>query len=160
LGPVRVGGDTWGWGWAVWRHDHRIERKNDPRVSRLALLRFLERVQERDLARTRKWIADEERREAERSVVGFCDCSGLSALLAGARSGQASGAAAAGRWGSRTAARSGRRSCGGRPVRCRRRDGRRGFSRCRLIHGGEHRTCTRVACSTVALLLSKVNEWV
>lgn len=33
--------------------------------SRLALLRFLERVQERDLLRTRRWIADEERREAE-----------------------------------------------------------------------------------------------
>ncbi|MFG2789115.1 DUF6233 domain-containing protein [Streptomyces sp. NPDC048419] len=39
---------------------------NDPGPSRLALLRFLERVQERDLARTRRWIADEERREAER----------------------------------------------------------------------------------------------
>ncbi|WP_327691665.1 DUF6233 domain-containing protein [Streptomyces sp. NBC_00461] len=39
---------------------------NDPAVSRLALLRFLERVQERDLARTRRWIDDEERREAER----------------------------------------------------------------------------------------------
>ncbi|MFF8234721.1 DUF6233 domain-containing protein [Streptomyces caelestis] len=37
-------------------------------ASRLALLRFLERVQERDLARTRRWIADEERREAERRV--------------------------------------------------------------------------------------------
>ncbi|WP_338775282.1 DUF6233 domain-containing protein [Streptomyces sp. DG1A-41] len=42
---------------------------NDSGVaSRLALLRFLERVQEGDLARTRKWIADEERREAERRV--------------------------------------------------------------------------------------------
>ncbi|MBW5420298.1 hypothetical protein GKQ77_01765 [Streptomyces sp. BG9H] len=30
------------------------------------MLRFLERVQERDLARTRKWIADEERRQAEK----------------------------------------------------------------------------------------------
>ncbi|MCX5052127.1 MULTISPECIES: DUF6233 domain-containing protein [unclassified Streptomyces] len=39
---------------------------NDPVPSRLALLRFLERVQERDLARTRRWIADEERREGER----------------------------------------------------------------------------------------------
>ncbi|MER6420704.1 DUF6233 domain-containing protein [Streptomyces sp. NPDC001137] len=39
---------------------------NDPVPSRLALLRFLERVQERDLARTRRWIADEERRESER----------------------------------------------------------------------------------------------
>ncbi|MFD8233667.1 DUF6233 domain-containing protein [Streptomyces sp. NPDC059696] len=37
---------------------------NDPE-SRLALLRFLERVQVRDLARTRRWIADEERRQAE-----------------------------------------------------------------------------------------------
>jgi hypothetical protein len=41
---------------------------NDTESSRLALLRFLERVQERDLSRTRKWIADEERREAERRV--------------------------------------------------------------------------------------------
>lgn len=40
---------------------------NDPLpLTRLDLLRFLERVQERDLARTRKWIADEEQREAER----------------------------------------------------------------------------------------------
>ncbi|MEU5145114.1 DUF6233 domain-containing protein [Streptomyces sp. NPDC021139] len=37
---------------------------NDP--ARLTLLRFLERVQLRDLDRTRRWIADEERREAER----------------------------------------------------------------------------------------------
>ncbi|WP_053674013.1 DUF6233 domain-containing protein [Streptomyces sp. NRRL B-1140] len=41
---------------------------NDTESSRLAPLRFLERVQERDLARTRRWIADEERREAERRV--------------------------------------------------------------------------------------------
>ncbi|UUA11582.1 MULTISPECIES: DUF6233 domain-containing protein [Streptomyces] len=41
---------------------------NDSGGSRLALLRFLERVQERDLSRTRRWIADEERREAERQV--------------------------------------------------------------------------------------------
>ncbi|CAL9669679.1 DUF6233 domain-containing protein [Streptomyces sp. enrichment culture] len=41
---------------------------NDTGSSRLALLRFLERVQERDLSRTRRWIADEERREAERRV--------------------------------------------------------------------------------------------
>ncbi|MDQ1013599.1 DUF6233 domain-containing protein [Streptomyces afghaniensis] len=41
---------------------------NDSGGSRLALLRFLERVQERDLARTRRWIVDEERREAERRV--------------------------------------------------------------------------------------------
>ncbi|MFI1677031.1 DUF6233 domain-containing protein [Streptomyces sp. NPDC020607] len=41
---------------------------NDPApLTRLDLLRFLERVQERDLARTRTWIADEERREAERT---------------------------------------------------------------------------------------------
>ncbi|CAM5697693.1 hypothetical protein SALBM135S_01998 [Streptomyces alboniger] len=36
-------------------------------IRRIEVLRFLERVQERDLARTRRWIADEERREAERS---------------------------------------------------------------------------------------------
>jgi hypothetical protein len=47
-------------------HPHRIERVNDSGPTRLALLRFLERVQERDLARTRRWIADEERRAAER----------------------------------------------------------------------------------------------
>ncbi|MGW7083302.1 DUF6233 domain-containing protein [Streptomyces sp. NPDC054871] len=35
-------------------------------LTRLDLLRFLERVQERDLARTRHWIAGEERRETER----------------------------------------------------------------------------------------------
>ncbi|MFJ4837148.1 DUF6233 domain-containing protein [Streptomyces sp. NPDC088746] len=34
-------------------------------VSRLDLLRFLERVQVGDLARTRQWIADEEQRQAE-----------------------------------------------------------------------------------------------
>ncbi|MFJ3673943.1 DUF6233 domain-containing protein [Streptomyces sp. NPDC090106] len=34
--------------------------------SKLAALRFLERVQERDLARTRRWIEAEERRESER----------------------------------------------------------------------------------------------
>jgi hypothetical protein len=40
---------------------------NDPASpSRLDLLRFLERVQLADLERTRRWIADEERREAER----------------------------------------------------------------------------------------------
>lgn len=44
---------------------HRIERVND-QPSRLDLLRFLERVQLVDLERTRRWIADEERREAER----------------------------------------------------------------------------------------------
>ncbi|MFH8610977.1 DUF6233 domain-containing protein [Streptomyces sp. NPDC018029] len=36
-------------------------------IRRLEVLRFLERVQLRDLARTRQWIADEERREAERA---------------------------------------------------------------------------------------------
>ncbi|MFF8430912.1 DUF6233 domain-containing protein [Streptomyces sp. NPDC016566] len=41
---------------------------NDPALPRLALLRFLERVQERDLARTRRWIADEERKERERQA--------------------------------------------------------------------------------------------
>ncbi|MFI8872521.1 DUF6233 domain-containing protein [Streptomyces sp. NPDC055243] len=35
-------------------------------IRRIDVLRFLERVQERDLARTRTWIAAEERREAER----------------------------------------------------------------------------------------------
>ncbi|WP_405948898.1 DUF6233 domain-containing protein [Streptomyces prunicolor] len=39
---------------------------NDGSLSRLDVLRFLERVQARDLARTRRWIADEERREVER----------------------------------------------------------------------------------------------
>ncbi|MFE3033057.1 DUF6233 domain-containing protein [Streptomyces canus] len=39
---------------------------NDPHPSKLVLLRFLERVQVRDLERTRRWIADEEKREAER----------------------------------------------------------------------------------------------
>ncbi|MDX3322481.1 DUF6233 domain-containing protein [Streptomyces sp. ME03-5684b] len=39
---------------------------NEPGPTRLVLLRFLERVQLRDLARTRQWIADEERRDAER----------------------------------------------------------------------------------------------
>ncbi|WP_121703447.1 DUF6233 domain-containing protein [Streptomyces sp. E5N298] len=37
---------------------------NDP--ARLTLLRFLERVQLRDLDRTRRWIAEEERRGTER----------------------------------------------------------------------------------------------
>lgn len=35
-------------------------------IRRIDVLRFLERVQERDLARTRTWIAAEEQREAER----------------------------------------------------------------------------------------------
>ncbi|MFB6873781.1 DUF6233 domain-containing protein [Streptomyces sp. NPDC056323] len=34
--------------------------------SRLVMLRFLKRVQEQQLAQTDRWIADEERREAER----------------------------------------------------------------------------------------------
>jgi hypothetical protein len=36
------------------------------RPSRLEMLRFLERVQAADLERTRRWIAEEERRLAER----------------------------------------------------------------------------------------------
>jgi hypothetical protein len=44
---------------------HRIERVND-QPSRLDLLRFLERVQLADLERTRRWIADEERKAAEK----------------------------------------------------------------------------------------------
>ncbi|MCX5357958.1 DUF6233 domain-containing protein [Streptomyces sp. NBC_00124] len=39
---------------------------HDSSPSKPVLLRFLERVQERDLARTRRWIVDEERRESER----------------------------------------------------------------------------------------------
>jgi hypothetical protein len=39
---------------------------SDSGLSRLALLRFLERVQVRDLERTRRWIADEESRQTER----------------------------------------------------------------------------------------------
>lgn len=39
---------------------------HDPVSSRLDLLRFLERVQQTDLERTRRWIAAEERREQER----------------------------------------------------------------------------------------------
>jgi hypothetical protein len=39
---------------------------NDRPSSRLDLLRFLERVQQRDLERTRRWIETEEQREAER----------------------------------------------------------------------------------------------
>ncbi len=45
---------------------HRIERVNDSPPSRLDLLRFLERVQRADLERTRRWIADEERKAAEK----------------------------------------------------------------------------------------------
>ena len=39
---------------------------NDSSASRLDQLLFLKRVQEQDLERTRRWIADEERRETER----------------------------------------------------------------------------------------------
>lgn len=39
---------------------------NDGPLSRLDALRFLERIQVRDLDRTRRWIADEERRTSER----------------------------------------------------------------------------------------------
>ncbi|MGW0188137.1 hypothetical protein ACWDV7_20530 [Streptomyces sp. NPDC003362] len=39
---------------------------SDGRLSGLEMLRFLERVQVADLERTRRWIVDEERREAER----------------------------------------------------------------------------------------------
>jgi hypothetical protein len=39
---------------------------NDQSASRLAQLLFLKRVQEADLERTRRWIADEERRQADR----------------------------------------------------------------------------------------------
>lgn len=39
---------------------------HDPALSRLDLLRFLERVQQADLDRTRRWIADEERKAAEK----------------------------------------------------------------------------------------------
>ncbi len=39
---------------------------NERPASRLDQLRFLERVQQQDLNRTRRWIADEVRREAER----------------------------------------------------------------------------------------------
>ena len=42
---------------------HRIERVSDP--SRLEMLRFLERYQLQQLEQTRRWISDEERREAE-----------------------------------------------------------------------------------------------
>ncbi|MCZ4506960.1 DUF6233 domain-containing protein [Streptomyces sp. ActVer] len=38
---------------------------NDQPATRLDMLRFLERVQERDLRRTRQWIAVEEQRQVE-----------------------------------------------------------------------------------------------
>jgi hypothetical protein len=43
-----------------------IEHVNDSAVPRLEALRFLERVQLADLERTRRWIAAEEQRQAER----------------------------------------------------------------------------------------------
>lgn len=46
--------------------EHRIEHVNDHPPSRLEQLRFLERVQQQDLARTRRWIAAEEQRQQER----------------------------------------------------------------------------------------------
>lgn len=56
-------------GLVKWRvpHQHKIELMSDSLSPRLAQLRFLERVQEQDLTRTRRWIADEERRETERA---------------------------------------------------------------------------------------------
>jgi hypothetical protein len=42
-----------------------IEHVNDQPTSRLDQLLFLKRVQEADLERTRRWIAAEERRQAE-----------------------------------------------------------------------------------------------
>ncbi|WP_329215329.1 DUF6233 domain-containing protein [Streptomyces sp. NBC_01485] len=39
---------------------------SDPTPPRLDMLRFLERVQQADLERTRRWIADEERKTAEK----------------------------------------------------------------------------------------------
>lgn len=50
-------------------HRRRLEHVNESEVSRLALLRFLERVQVGDLARTRQWIADEEQRQTERAAL-------------------------------------------------------------------------------------------
>lgn len=47
--------------------DPRIEHVHDSSPSRLHLLRFLERVQQQDLDRTRRWIAEEERRAAEKA---------------------------------------------------------------------------------------------
>ncbi|WP_240657924.1 DUF6233 domain-containing protein [Streptomyces populi] len=46
----------------------RSPHVNDPVPSRLPLLRFLQRVQERDLAATLRWITDEERRGAEQQL--------------------------------------------------------------------------------------------
>lgn len=46
----------------------RLEHVSDAQPSRLALLRFLERVQLKDLERTRGWIAAEEQRLAELSA--------------------------------------------------------------------------------------------
>jgi hypothetical protein len=54
---------------AAGRRPTRLEQANDPLplTPRLDLLRFLERVQLGDLERTRRWIADEERRQAEKA---------------------------------------------------------------------------------------------
>ncbi|MCQ4206435.1 hypothetical protein [Streptomyces longispororuber] len=50
-------------------HRPRPEHANGPAPrTHLDLLRFLERSQEWDLARTRRWIADEERRQAEHAL--------------------------------------------------------------------------------------------
>lgn len=46
----------------------KLEHVNDSApLTRLDALRVIERMQLRDLERTRRWIADEERREAERA---------------------------------------------------------------------------------------------
>jgi hypothetical protein len=47
-------------------YSRNIEHVNDSSASRLDQLLFLKRVQEQDLERTRRWIAAEERRQAER----------------------------------------------------------------------------------------------
>lgn len=41
---------------------------SDPSIPRIQLLRFLERVQQQDLERTRGWIAAEEKRLAEQAA--------------------------------------------------------------------------------------------
>lgn len=54
-------------GGGLFFHAHKIEHVNDSAApSRLEMLRFLERVQLADLERTRRWIAEEERKERER----------------------------------------------------------------------------------------------
>ena len=47
-------------------YPRNIEHVNDSTASRLDFLHFLARVQEADLARTQRWIADEEQRQAEK----------------------------------------------------------------------------------------------